>query len=112
MRTDLSSRARALSPIRSRESHDTSTPSIAQPPLAPRSIGIFVIVDRRIDYAKYLAIADSFQATPLPGSSEGNAKPRSTRNGSATIGFHQFAYSSQWASGEALKRCALTSGHR
>ena len=56
--------------------------------------------------------ASSFQSTPEPMASPTIAVPFSTRNGSASTGFHQSAYSSQCAVGVQHRRCALISGQR
>src|SRR5450432_3806548 len=45
--------------------------------------------------APYFPTASSFHATPVPDAPSTTAIPCSIRSGSATIGFHQSAYSSQ-----------------
>ena len=56
--------------------------------------------------------ASSFQSTPVPMASPTIAMPFSTRSGSARMGFHQSAYSSQCAVGVQHRRRALISGQR
>ena len=62
--------------------------------------------------AKNCFTAFSFQATPDPDTPKISVIPSLILTGSAIIGFHQSAYSSQWAVGVTQSNCALISGHR
>lgn len=81
--------------------------------LTPRFSSGTIIVGRPIKcQAAKRRTASSFQSTPVPMASSTTAMPLSTRSGSARMGFHQSAYSSQCAVGVQHSRRALISGHR
>ena len=63
-------------------------------------------------YAENRLTASSFHSTPVPKASSMIAMPFSIRSGSAKMGFHQSAYSSQCAVGVQHRRRALISGQR
>ena len=63
-------------------------------------------------YAENRLTASSFHSTPVPKASSMIAMPFSIRSGSARMGFHQSAYSSQCAVGVQHRRRALISGQR
>jgi len=63
-------------------------------------------------HAENRLTASSFHSTPVPKASSMIAMPFSIRSGSARMGFHQSAYSSQCAVGVQHRRRALISGQR
>lgn len=78
--------------------------------------GVVIVFHQYFSNRKYQAekrrTASSFQVTPVPMTSSMIAMPFSTRSGSVRIGFHQSAYSNQWAVGVQHSRRALISGQR